>query len=107
MRERPVRFVEQRHDVGAELAQRLHGHETSHAVAAVHDHFEPPSQRRIALDDGLPVRGEESAVRGLCATGLRDELVVVDQPVEDLDVVAEDRVVRQHHLEAIEFRRVV
>ena len=39
--------------------------------------------------------------------GLRGELAVIDQAIEYLNVLAEDGVVGQHHLEAVELGRIM
>ena len=71
MRERAVRFGEQRNDISAQLLEGLDGDETRDPVAAVHHDFESAREWRVALDDRVLVRGKQSAVRGLRASGLR------------------------------------
>src|SRR5467141_329325 len=100
IRERPVGLGEQGDDVGAQLLQRLDGDETRDAVAAVHYDLESPCEWRVALYDRFSVRREQIAMRGRRPAGLRDELAVVDQSIQNLNVLAEDGVVREHHLEA-------
>ena len=107
MRKRPVGLREQRHDVGAQLPQRLDGDETGDAIATIDDDLEAPGERCIPLHNRLAVRGEQVGVRLHGAAGFRRHLAGVDHLMQALDVVAEHGVMREHHLEAVELGRVV
>ena len=107
MRKRPVGLREQRHNAGTQLPQCLDGDETGHAIATIDDDLEAPGERRIPLHDRFAVGGEQVAVRLHGAAGFRRHLAGVDHLIEALDVVAEHGVMREHHLEAVELRRIV
>ena len=107
VRERPVRLGEQRYDVGAEPLQRVDRDQAPDAVAAVHNHLRAPGQRRVAGDDGVAVLGEEGAVAGEPTAGPSLRAVVLDHLAEVLDLLAVDRLVAQHQLEAVELGGIV
>jgi hypothetical protein len=102
---RPIRLAEQRRDLGPKSAKGGNGYQTAGPVSAVDDHTNRPLQL-MPTENPLLVSLEHRAVGGLLAPPGTPPLGHDDLPQLE-DFLAVKGLTRQHHLEAVEFGRVV